>query len=63
MTVTPKIRQEVRERANYLCEYCHSSEEASAARFDIDHIIPRSLDGSDELSNLALACQRCNGYR
>ncbi|MGL6338656.1 MAG: HNH endonuclease [Waterburya sp.] len=63
MTVTLKIRQRVRERANYLCEYCHSSEEASAARFDIDHIIPRSLNGSDELSNLALACQRCNKYR
>ncbi|MGL5832071.1 MAG: HNH endonuclease [Waterburya sp.] len=63
MTITPTTRQRVRERANYLCEYCHSSEEASAARFDIDHIIPRSLDGSDEQSNLALACQRCNGYR
>lgn len=63
MTITVKMRQIIRERANYLCEYCHSSEEASAARFDIDHIIPRSLNGSDELSNLALACQRCNGYR
>ena len=63
MTVTPKIRQLVRERANYLCEYCHSSEETSAAKFDIDHIIPRSLGGSDELDNLALACQRCNRYK
>lgn len=25
--------------------------------------LARSLGGSDELSNLALACQRCNGYR
>jgi 5-methylcytosine-specific restriction endonuclease McrA len=63
MTVTPQNRQKVRERANYLCEYCHSSEEASAARFDLDHITPRSLEGSEELSNLALACQRCNNYK
>lgn len=52
----------VRERAKYLCEYCHSSEEASAAQFSIDHILPQSLGGSDEPDNLALACQRCNGY-
>jgi hypothetical protein len=56
-------RNLVRERAKYLCEYCHSSEEASAALFQIDHIMPQSLGGSDELENLALACQRCNGYR
>jgi hypothetical protein len=57
------IRQLVRERAKFLCEYCHSTEEASAALFDIDHILPQSLGGSDALSNLALACQRCNSYR
>lgn len=61
--INSQVRKFVRERANYLCEYCHSSEEASAAQFAIDHIIPQSLGGSDELENLALACQRCNGYR
>jgi HNH endonuclease len=63
MTISESIRQLVRKRANYLCEYCHSLEEASAALFAIDHIQPRSLKGSDDLNNLALACQRCNGYR
>ncbi len=63
MTSNEAIRRSVRERAKYLCEYCHSSEEASAARFAIDHILPCSLGGSDCLGNLALACQRCNGYR
>ena len=56
-------RQLVRERAKYLCEYCHSPEEASAALFEIDHILPKSLSGSDLITNLALACQRCNSYR
>jgi hypothetical protein len=31
--------------------------------FEIDPIIPKSLGGSDEIENLALSCQRCNGYR
>ncbi|MGJ3252367.1 MAG: HNH endonuclease [Elainellaceae cyanobacterium] len=46
-------------------------EEASAARFEIDHskprfkprFKPRSLGGLDTFENLALACQRCNSYR
>jgi hypothetical protein len=64
MTVNETSKKLVRERAKFLCEYCHSLEEASAALFAIDHIIPQSLPGSsDDPDNLALACQRCNGYR
>jgi len=63
MSSNAAMRRVVRERAQYLCEYCHSAEEASAAQFAIDHILPRSLGGLDNLENLALACQRCNGYR
>lgn len=63
MTISIQIRQRVRQRANFLCEYCHSSEEASASRFTIDHLIPQSLGGTDTEDNLALACHRCNGRR
>jgi hypothetical protein len=63
MAIPKEIWQQVRERAKYLCEYCHSLEEASAARFEIDHIQPRSPGGADTFENLALACQRCNSYR
>jgi HNH endonuclease len=35
----------------------------SADRFTIDHIVPQSLGGSDDLENLALACRRCNERR
>jgi 5-methylcytosine-specific restriction endonuclease McrA len=41
MSINEAIRQAVRERAQYLCEYCHSSEEVSAAQFAVDHILPR----------------------
>ncbi|MBE9008812.1 HNH endonuclease [Pseudanabaenaceae cyanobacterium LEGE 13415] len=63
MSINNDTRQAVRERANYLCEYCHSPERLSANRFTVDHVIPRSLGGSDDLSNLALACRRCNERR
>lgn len=60
MSISNDAKQAVRERARYLCEYCHSSERLSASRFTVDHVKPRSLGGSDQLENLALACRRCN---
>jgi HNH endonuclease len=63
MSVPPQTRHRVRQRANFLCEYCHSSEEASTALFTLDHLIPQSLGGSDADENLALACHRCNSRR
>lgn len=63
MTLTDRLRQFVRQRANYLCEYCHSPERSSSDVFTIDHIVPRSLGGSDDPNNLALACRRCNERR
>jgi hypothetical protein len=61
--ISEATKQSVRERAEYLCEYCHSLELLSANRFTIDHIVPRSLGGSDDIDNLALACRRCNERR
>jgi HNH endonuclease len=63
MSVSEFTKKYVRNRADYLCEYCHSPEKISASRFTIDHLQPRSLDGSDEEDNLALACNRCNQNR
>ncbi|KAM3108462.1 HNH endonuclease [Phormidesmis sp. 146-33] len=56
-------RQFVRQRARFLCEYCHSPEFLSPDRFTIDHILPKSQGGSDDPANLALACHRCNERR
>jgi HNH endonuclease len=53
----------VRKRAKYLCEYCHSPERISTTRFTVDHLIPKSIGGSDDLNNLAFACRRFNERR
>ncbi|MCL1493487.1 MAG: HNH endonuclease [Pseudanabaena sp. Salubria-1] len=62
MAIPTAVRLQIRQRASFSCEYCHSSEEISPARFEIDHIQPRSIGGSDNIDNLALACQRCNSH-
>ena len=54
------LQQQVRDRARHLCEFCHASEQWQYVRFTVDHCIPISLGGSDDLHNLALACFHCN---
>ena len=51
---------QIRQRANYLCEYCHTNERWQYVQFIIDHITPRIAGGADEFENLALACFYCN---
>ena len=63
MSINRTTRNLVRSRASFFCEYCHSAEESSSTLFTIDHILPRSIGGSDEIENLALACHRCNNNR
>lgn len=61
--VSHRDRRLIRQRAKFFCEYCHSPEFLSPDRFTIDHLLPRSLGGSDDINNLALACHRCNEHR
>lgn len=61
--VTQQIRQSVGDRAKGYCEYCLSQAQFSPQSFSIEHIYPRSLGGSTELANLALACAGCNGHK
>lgn len=55
-----ETQEQVRQRARYLCEYCHTSEQWQYVRFTVDHVIPLAQGGVDLLDNLALACFHCN---
>ncbi len=58
------IRALVRERAGDRCEYCRLPHtHAPWLVFQIDHIIARQHRGSDEFTNLALICPRCNLHK
>ncbi|MEM9941569.1 MAG: HNH endonuclease [Planctomycetota bacterium] len=54
-------REFVRVRAHHRCEYCQLGQEDSPlAALHVEHVIPIKHDGSDDVSNLALACIDCN---
>jgi hypothetical protein len=58
--IPENIQNQVRQRANRLCEYCHASEQWQYVEFTIEHIIPLTKNGTDDFDNLALACFHCN---
>ena len=58
--VSKASRAQVMERASGCCEYCRLPSSPKSLPFQIDHIIPKRHDGSNELNNLCLACVPCN---
>ena len=61
--IPEEIRSIVTVRADFKCEYCFSLEQYSSSRFAIEHIVPLSKLGSNDISNLALACHGCNLHK
>lgn len=55
---TLKDRFEFLKKFNFTCQYCGRT--PPEVKFHIDHIFPRSKGGTDEESNLTLACDDCN---
>ena len=56
--ISYELRQAVFERDNYTCQYCGRSYEE--ADLEIEHIIPISKGGNNDIRNLATACGACN---
>ncbi|MCP4419898.1 MAG: HNH endonuclease [Chloroflexi bacterium] len=61
--IPQNIRQQVRETAKHRCGYCLSPQSLTMARLEIEHIIPLAKGGSNEETNLWLACPICNRYK
>ena len=53
----------VAERAGHRCEYCHAPEAVFNFPFEVEHVIPPLLGGSDDEVNLALACRSYNVFK
>jgi hypothetical protein len=54
------LRQQVAQRANFICEYCLLHDDESHFGSEVDHIISLKHGGVTEFVNLAYACLRCN---
>lgn len=62
-TITPQIRRDLIDeyrRKNILCSECGQELGAYDDHLHIDHIVPKSKGGSDDLSNLQVIHRLCN---
>ena len=51
---------DVASRAGHRCEDCRAPESIFNFPFEVEHVIPPGQGGTDESTNLALACRSCN---
>lgn len=58
MAVSTRLRHEVMRRDGHACKYCGAT--APDVKLTIDHVVPTTLGGSDDPSNLVTACAACN---
>lgn len=56
--ISPKLRFEVFKRDKYVCQYCGAC--GPDVELEIDHVIPVSRGGTDDINNLKTACFKCN---
>ena len=51
-----EVREYLLEKHKRKCAYCGKSD----VKFEVEHIIPKALGGSNRVGNLTLACHSCN---
>jgi HNH endonuclease len=61
--ISVELDRRVRESAQNRCGYCLSPQHLVMARLEIEHMIPLAKQGSNDESNLWLACPICNGHK
>lgn len=57
-TISAKVRWDIFQRYNSKCVKCGN--QPPDVKLEIDHIVPLSLGGTDEETNLQILCNRCN---
>ena len=59
--VSGTVRYSVLKRADYRCELCGIRADDKA--LEVDHIVPKSLGGADDISNYQALCYSCNASK
>ncbi|MCO6490286.1 MAG: HNH endonuclease [Phaeodactylibacter sp.] len=63
MSISRQVRDLVRRKANFACEFCGVTETDAGGELTIDHFQPKVKGGTDSLGNLIYCCNRCNLYK
>jgi len=63
VSISPAIRDTVATTDRHQCVYCQTQKQLIGRALEIDHIVPESLGGDDDLSNLCQACVTCNRHK
>lgn len=61
--IPESLRLSIVDQFESRCAYCQTQQKISGVRLTVDHIIPESLGGVTEQTNLCLACWDCNLHK
>lgn len=56
--IAPHIKRQIHDRQGGLCAYC--GRHRNIKYMTVDHIIPLSKGGTDDIDNLQCTCKMCN---
>lgn len=62
-TLSDELRARVRASAGNRCGYCRSPQHLVLGPLEIEHLTPTARGGSDDETNLWLACRMCNNFK
>jgi len=57
------LKQAVQMRYDFRCGYCGMRETDASSELTIDHYLPVSQGGTDDLDNLVYCCHPCNEFK
>jgi len=64
VSLSAKIKEAVLNRDGYVCQDCGiTANSDSGPTMHVDHIVPRSRGGSNDMSNLQCLCSTCNNMK
>ncbi|MBX7171772.1 MAG: HNH endonuclease [Pyrinomonadaceae bacterium] len=61
--ISDELRQKVAKTAKYRCGYCLMPQSIIPMLLEIEHILAQAKGGTDDESNLWLACGACNSHK
>ena len=62
-SISEILKAKIRANAGDRCGYCRSLQMYVLGILEIEHIIPKAKQGTDDEDNLWLACRLCNNYK